>query len=205
MTSIFKTSLLASSVLGFIMAGSAFAQNDAPGAPQTQPPQQQAEQQEQRQMRSQQQAEKQKPHKNKQAKMMSKHTFKGKVLQKKNVDIRGTDRKNLVVLLQTEDNRRTVVDLGDVSAMKNAKIDEGTEVTVTGTPVRIGDRLVIAASNIEVQGQQVSVQRPDMSQAERQPAGVEDSDQKQKQQRQPQGVEQERQDKEQQRMPEEGL
>ena len=47
--------------------------------------------------------------------------------------------------LDTEDGKKLTVDMGDPAAAKNLK--EGSKVTVTGVPVKVGDRVILIADS----------------------------------------------------------
>jgi hypothetical protein len=85
----------------------------------------------------------------------------GKILKKKMVEVRGEDRKHAVILMESQQDRRLVVDLGAVDGLKGMKIDEGEEITVEGRPVRVGQRLVFFAQNVTIGGKSATAQRPE--------------------------------------------
>lgn len=93
----------------------------------------------------------------------------GTVLRSKDVQIRtlgqDTGQKNRLVLLQTQDGQRVVVDLGSWQQWQGVSLQEGTQLRVQGRPVRISDRPVLLAEQIMVNGKTQQVQRPDRPQA----------------------------------------
>lgn len=80
-------------------------------------------------------------------------TISGTIAQKKPVDIKDSNQKNQVILLNTAGGRRVVVDLGDHSNLKNAKLDIGQRLYITGRPVWISDRFVILAEEFRLADQ----------------------------------------------------
>jgi sporulation protein YlmC with PRC-barrel domain len=90
----------------------------------------------------------------------------GRVMRTKQVDIRGTDFTNQVVLLQTEQGRQIVADLGPMTNLRGFRLKPGAEIEVRGQPARIGDQLVLMADQVSAGGKTVSVRRPDQPSAQ---------------------------------------
>lgn len=67
---------------------------------------------------------------------------------------------NLVISLQpTEGGEPVIIDLGDARAI-SGMIREGDDLEATGSPVRVGDRLVLFADKIRAREQVAEVTRP---------------------------------------------
>jgi len=86
-------------------------------------------------------------------------TLQGKVLEHKQVQVKGGDA-HMVVLLGMEGGQRAVVDLGPVGPLTGHQIDQGDQLSVMGQPGRVEDRVVLFASQMTKDGQQVAIQRP---------------------------------------------
>ncbi|TWT98526.1 hypothetical protein [Stieleria varia] len=67
--------------------------------------------------------------------------YTGTVESTKTAKVKGDE--HLVVKLKTEDGKKLTVDMGDPASEKN--IQQGSEVTVTGIPVKVGDRVILIA------------------------------------------------------------
>ncbi|WP_390622534.1 PDZ domain-containing protein [Candidatus Laterigemmans baculatus] len=73
----------------------------------------------------------------------------GEVVQAKRVDVRGTDRQHLVVLLKTERGARVPVDLGELRRLGAQPPQVGDTIKVRGRLVQIGDRHVVVGEDME--------------------------------------------------------
>jgi hypothetical protein len=60
----------------------------------------------------------------------------GQIMRIKQVDIRGTDFTNQVVLLQTDQGRQIVADLGPMTNLRGIRLKPGAEVDIRGQPAR---------------------------------------------------------------------
>ena len=88
----------------------------------------------------------------------------GTVVRSENVQIqdqgRDTEQQNRVILLQTQDGQHLVIDLGPEEYLQHVRLLPGTHLKAQGRIVRMGDRAVLLAQQIETQGQSLRVQRP---------------------------------------------
>ncbi|GAA5505817.1 hypothetical protein [Novipirellula caenicola] len=75
--------------------------------------------------------------------------FTGTVQSTRKANVKGNE--HLVVKLDTEDGKKLTVDMGDPAAAKDLK--EGSKVTVTGVPVKVGDRVILIADSNQTQKQ----------------------------------------------------
>lgn len=94
----------------------------------------------------------------------SKSQAKGKIAQEKDVSIKGTNEKNKVVLLMTEPNRYLVIDLGPTQKLGELDLKKGKDITVYGTPVRVGQKLVFMGTQVAANGKSMQIQRPGFQQ-----------------------------------------
>ena len=92
----------------------------------------------------------------------------GRIMRTKQVDIRGTDFTNQVALLQTDQGRQIVADLGPRANLRGFRLKPGAEIEVRGQPARVGDHLVLMADQVSAGGKTVSVRRPDQQSAQQQ-------------------------------------
>ena len=92
----------------------------------------------------------------------------GRIIRTKQVDIQGTDFTNQVVLLQTDQGRQLVADLGPMTNLHGFRLKPGAEIEVRGRPARVGDQLVLMADQVSAGGKTVSVRRPDQQSAQQQ-------------------------------------
>jgi len=85
---------------------------------------------------------------------------RGTITDIRKVRLRGQDQKATLVLLETEQGNRAVVDLGtDVSV----RLREGNELSVRGRPITVGDRkVVLQAAAVRYDGRTLDVNRPAM-------------------------------------------
>lgn len=75
--------------------------------------------------------------------------FSGTVQSTRKATVKGNE--HLVVKLDTEDGKKLTVDMGDPANAKNLK--EGSQVTVTGVPVKVGDRVILIADSNQTKKQ----------------------------------------------------
>jgi nitrate reductase NapAB chaperone NapD len=91
----------------------------------------------------------------------------GQIMRTKQVEIRGTDLTNQVVLLQTDRGRQIVADLGPMTNLRGIRLKSGAEIEVRGRPARVGDQLVLMADQVSAGGKTVSVHRPQQTAQQR--------------------------------------
>jgi hypothetical protein len=92
----------------------------------------------------------------------------GQIKRMKEVNFRGTDQTNQVVLLETQQGRQLAVDLGNVQNLQDFNLQQGTQIQVQGKPVRIGDRMVLLANQLEANGQTMRISHPQPQQRSQQ-------------------------------------
>lgn len=85
------------------------------------------------------------------------HQLTGKIVNKKMLDVRGA--KHVVVQLQQQDNQKVAVDLGRESALQGMKIEKDSQITVAGPMTQAGDKKVVLAQSITIDGKQHQVDR----------------------------------------------
>ncbi|MDX1654673.1 MAG: PRC-barrel domain-containing protein [Candidatus Competibacteraceae bacterium] len=91
----------------------------------------------------------------------------GRVLVEKPVTVRGTDRKHKVVMVQQDQGRRTIVDLGPMENFQGRSLKD-TRITVTGRPARVGDRMILVARTLTMDGETRQLRRQGPQQQARQ-------------------------------------
>lgn len=75
------------------------------------------------------------------------------------VNVRGSDRPAILVLLETQGGNRVVADLG--TEQLGVQLQEGEQLAVRGRPVSIGNqRIVLQANAVRYAGQTLDVNRP---------------------------------------------
>lgn len=83
----------------------------------------------------------------------------GRVTGLKRVGLRGTDAKHVVVMLETGQNRRGIVDLGAAKDLRELKLQRGDRISVKGNVLGIGDRRVLMADQVSHGEQTVEIDR----------------------------------------------
>ncbi len=84
-------------------------------------------------------------------------TFRGEIAGTRTQKVRGVERQ-LVILMNPESRTKRIVDLGPADRL-NLELREGDQISVTGVPVKIGDRRLVLANRINVDDRQVSIDR----------------------------------------------
>jgi hypothetical protein len=84
-------------------------------------------------------------------------TYRGEIAGTRTQRIRGVNRR-LVILMNPETRTKRIVDLGPADKL-NLDLQEGDQVSVTGVPVKIGNRRLVLANRINANDQQVSIDR----------------------------------------------
>ncbi|WP_119681631.1 EF-hand domain-containing protein [Indioceanicola profundi] len=136
MTRIANRLALAAAVSALALTGTAAAQ-------QTQPPPQQGRQQAQQTQQS----------------SMEYRQVRGTIVDAKRVNLRNSDKQAVLVLLETRNGQRTVVDLG--TERIGIRLREGTELAVRGRPVTVGSqRVILQANAVNYEGRGYDVNRP---------------------------------------------
>ncbi|WP_372896243.1 hypothetical protein [Stieleria sp.] len=67
--------------------------------------------------------------------------YSGTIESTRTAKVKGEE--HLVVKIKTENGKKLTVDMGDPASAKDA--EKGSEITVTGVPVKIGDRVILIA------------------------------------------------------------
>jgi hypothetical protein len=85
----------------------------------------------------------------------------GQILRTKRVEVPEQNIEVLAALVETEDGRRQVVDLGPIEDLQDQGIrcQSGDEIRARGRFVRIGDHLVLLAQRLNADGQTVRIQQ----------------------------------------------
>ena len=99
-----------------------------------------------------------------QAMMQQTKQMTGQIKRMKEVHFRGTQQTNQVVLLETQQGRQLAVDLGSTQNLQDLNLQEGAQIQVKGEPVRIGDRIVLLANRLKVNGQTVRISQQQQQQ-----------------------------------------
>ncbi|MFC4174288.1 hypothetical protein ACFOYU_19940 [Microvirga sp. GCM10011540] len=84
---------------------------------------------------------------------------RGNVIRTRQVNVRGHNQPNLVALVQTQGGQRVLVDLGSAQSM-DANLQHGQQITARGREVRVGDRVVLLAHQVQAGEQTYDVNRP---------------------------------------------
>ena len=84
---------------------------------------------------------------------------KGRILNAKEVQFQGSDKKHLVVLLKTKKgHQELIVDLGDLKKMQG--IEKGkTKIKVEGSMVRVGEKEFMLAREIQYGDEVIIINR----------------------------------------------
>jgi hypothetical protein len=84
----------------------------------------------------------------------------GEIVNMKEVEIRGANIKNKIVMLNTtKKKRQLVVDLGPTTGLTAVKLNKGEKISVEGPVKQIRERRVLFADRIKVDGQEVKINR----------------------------------------------
>jgi hypothetical protein len=86
-------------------------------------------------------------------------TLAGKVLRTKRVEWKGSDRRELVVLVKTADGKEVPADLGPTTAFQGAGVRTGEDITLRGKYVKLGDKEVFFADEVVRGDKKVSISR----------------------------------------------
>jgi hypothetical protein len=89
----------------------------------------------------------------------------GEVIRTKQVDVRGSDEKQMVVLIETERGNRIPVDLGPTSGLKDVKLSSGDRVRINGFMAKVGEKQLVVAEQLAVARDQTM--RPDRDDSRR--------------------------------------
>jgi hypothetical protein len=92
----------------------------------------------------------------------SQQEIRGEVLRTKRVEPRGIDTDVLIALIETDNGREAVVDLGPVDDLRDndLRLHRGDRLTARGRFVSIGDQRLFVARSLRCNGQTVAIDRP---------------------------------------------
>jgi len=85
------------------------------------------------------------------------HRVSGEITGSKEVLVRGAP--HLVVILDSEDQGRLVVDLGPQRDLRDLNLSTGREITVAGPNARVGDKRVLVAQQLDVGDDSLAIRR----------------------------------------------
>ena len=88
----------------------------------------------------------------------------GEIERIKKVDLRGARQEHLAAVLTTERGRRIIADLGPSKDLRDLELRSGDWITVRGPVVRVNDRRVLFAQQIQADGQTIRIKRQESSQ-----------------------------------------
>jgi hypothetical protein len=86
-------------------------------------------------------------------------SIQGQVLRTKLVDVRGTSDKVLVALVKTDEGKQQIVDLGKPKSLRDLSVRSGDEIRAVGTSRRMGQRNVIFARRVTIDGTSANIER----------------------------------------------
>jgi hypothetical protein len=84
-------------------------------------------------------------------------TVSGTIENKKNVSVRG--ESHVVAQLKNTNNQMTIVDLGRQAQLQDAALEKGKRISVTGPATKVGDKSVVVAKSITVDGKKTEIDR----------------------------------------------
>jgi hypothetical protein len=103
-----------------------------------------------------------------QPELLKPRQISGRVIESEDVPAKDTDRVHQVVLLEIEEGRRLSVDLGSKDALLGRTFAPGQTIEVRGLPARAADEVDLFANIVTVDGQTISIERPEPEQQPRQ-------------------------------------
>lgn len=77
----------------------------------------------------------------------------------KTVKVRGAGTDSLLALIQTDDGRRVVVDLGNAKYIEGLQLKKGDHISVRGPSVQVKNRSVVMARQIQAEGEPKQITR----------------------------------------------
>jgi|GEM_PF-6787872 len=83
----------------------------------------------------------------------------GEVIRTKRVEWRGSDRRELVILLRTDAGKEVLGDLGPTTAFVGTPVRSGSSITLRGQFETVGDKQVFFASEAVVGDKTITIQR----------------------------------------------
>lgn len=84
----------------------------------------------------------------------------GEILRTKQVELKNTGQEHLVVLVETNEGRRRIVDLGPARNLKDLDLSRGDRISVRGQAARAaGNVPIVLGQEVKAGGQQITIQR----------------------------------------------
>lgn len=90
-------------------------------------------------------------------------SIRGTVLKTKTVGLRNRDIKHLVALVENQDGRRLIVDLGPAKKLADAKVGENRQISAQGRMIRVDGHQVLLARSVETPEDRRRIERPRMA------------------------------------------
>jgi hypothetical protein len=103
----------------------------------------------------------------------------GFVRKMRKFDVGNGERQNLVVQVQTDDGRHQTIDLGDAEDLEDFKIERGHRIAAWGKTKTISGRQLLMAKKLNIDGEKINIDRPELSQSSQQQARQQIQDQPQ--------------------------
>jgi len=95
-------------------------------------------------------------------------TFGGRLDGFHEVRVRGARDRHLLVRMTMQDGKHRVVDLGPTNSLGRFDLNEGDRVTVRGRTRQVGDKIVLVADRLRVDGEQMDIRGPQSQQGAQQ-------------------------------------
>ena len=113
----------------------------------------------------------------------------GEIIAKKQVNVPDQFHDATVVMVRTDDGRRVIVDLGSAvdPQLRRANLQEGDQITARGRIIAMGSRQILAANQLQVDGQRIQIDRASYS-GQNQRSGSQRQDSRQSRMRQVTGT-----------------
>jgi hypothetical protein len=95
----------------------------------------------------------------------------GKITDLREITLKGSDVKDILVLFETPDGQRIAADLGPAETLKSASLAKGASASVQGAVIQIGGQPVFMASQLTLGDQTYPIERslpPEQAQAAQQ-------------------------------------
>lgn len=84
----------------------------------------------------------------------------GEIVDMKEVEIRGANVKNKIVMIETTKNKRhLVIDLGPTGGLAGMTLNKGEKISVQGPVKQIRDQRVLIADRLKVDGKMMQIGR----------------------------------------------
>lgn len=86
-------------------------------------------------------------------------SIRGKITRTKRVDWRGSDRREFVALVETNDGDTVIVDLGPTTGLKDARIRTGQQISARGFMAPVGEHKVLFATRLDFGDHSMTINR----------------------------------------------